>query len=282
MAVATERDQRLFAALTALREARDRSAPALDRHWRVVYGWIEASFPPRQPDDAELAQLTVLRVMDAVERLEATTPRAAAHWLGTIRKRIGVDAGRSRSRARVRQVGIGSGADEIELVDLGPRPDEDGQSGVADARLAAVEEQLRDRIGALVDARTADARKRIGDRLRADAALARTVRRLGEAELRETLGSAAPSSRDALYKWVERGRELVLAALDVWMAEPGLPATELGVLAMFREIVGERRADAGKARPDRRGPRQSGGVLDVHSARGKPRQRSPSRREGRS
>jgi len=282
VAVASERDQRLFVALVALRDAAQKTGPATDRHWRVVYDWLEATFVPRRADDSELTQRAVLRVMDAVGGLEATSPRAAARWLGTIRKRIAMDASRTRIRARERQVGIGSRVGEVELVDEGPRPDEGGGRGDAHARLEALEESLRDRIGTLVDARTQDARKRVGDRLRADAAIARAVHRRGEAEIRDALGAAAPPSRDALYKWVERGRELVLATLDAWAAEPGLSPEQLELLAVYRGILAGRRVDAGKARPARRGPRQSGNALHVLSADNEPDSRPPSRREGRS
>ena len=63
---------------------------------------------------------------------------------------------------------------------------------------------------------------------------------------------AGPLGRDRIYKWVERGRPIVVAALDRWASRCGEGSIEAGIAAVVREIVEARRVDAGKPRPDRR------------------------------
>lgn len=65
---------------------------------------------------------------------------------------------------------------------------------------------------------------------------------------------AAPS-RDALYKWIERGRAVLLDVADAWLAElDGDDSDARLVPEVLRQLVEVRRADAGVARPARRKP----------------------------
>lgn len=87
-------------------------------------------------------------------------------------------------------------------------------------------------------------------RVQAEAALLRVVCGLDAPEIAEALGvDVAPAT---MSKWIDRGRGHVLAALDLWLDdERGDEWTE-GVVEALRDLMTERRADAGVLRIERR------------------------------
>ena len=90
--------------------------------------------------------------------------------------------------------------------------------------------------------------------MQARAAWLRLVTMADATAIEQAIAPTAANSRDALYKWIERGRTQLIEVLDAWLAELGGDADpdDRRVPQTLRDIFGERRADAGVPRPDRR------------------------------
>ena len=98
------------------------------------------------------------------------------------------------------------------------------------------------------------ASKRALRRTQAHAALLRLLCGWDADAIIVALDYGEPIKHDRLYKWVERGRAPVLAGLARWRrgAESGDHERVGRIADVIEELMNERRADAGRARPSRR------------------------------
>lgn len=254
MSGAAPTGEKLYAALDEVRQATDASLPRHSGAWRTVIAFLRVE-DPRGSDDAR--QETVINVMRYVRSFEGSSPGEAVRWLRTVHRNRSADLYRVDSRDPVR------GALERT------RPDAEREPSVVE-RLAAPEPTLAPHAAAAI-ARTSDAvftrlearfdierlstMKRALRRLQARAAWLRLVQEADAAEIEEALAPERAPTRDALYKWIERGRGVLLGVLEAWLAELGETddaADARLVPEALMDIIGERRADAGVARPGRR------------------------------
>jgi DNA-directed RNA polymerase specialized sigma24 family protein len=235
-------DDELYAALDALRAADDRYAASADVHWRVIDVWLRTRFGGRGADADDARQETMISIARHVREMEADQPAAAAKWVATIHRRKRVDAFRSRKKDAIargleRTRGDEEGEGAIELVEGGI------ERGVDPRTIERVVADVEDRVAVHLEETCDDPIARHARRTWARAALRRLVFEEGFEELEAALGDGKPLPRDRVYKWVERGRPIVLAALEGWESE---------VAIAIREIVAPRRIDAGRPRPERR------------------------------
>lgn len=242
----------LFGHLTVLRDARDVKDPRLAVHWHGVHAWLVSTFPGGGAAD-DRRQETLMALLRSVSGMRAETPLAAAKWVSTIHKRKRVDALRALSRNPVdvglasapRDPGLPSPLDRLEAAPAAP-PRE---------ALEAVVTMVLEQVHRVLERDVKNPRKRALRRVQAQAAMLRLVCGWDAEAIAEALDHGEPISRDRLYKWVERGRAPVLAALDDW--ETIDDADERDVLApvieALREMFETRRADAGVPRAGRRG-----------------------------
>lgn len=236
--MADEATAALFAALCALRDARDPFVRDLDAEWRHVDAWLRlrGRRSGRDPDSAH--QETLITIGGAVRSMRATSPAGAAAWLRTIHERRRCDEARSSwrdaswSALRWQSLG-GDPFARVAAPSDAPTLDAARVVDVLEARIARH----------VARTRTTPGRRRIAV-LQARAALRRLVLEEDGDELAAALGVEV--SRDRLYKWTERGRAVVLGALDGWTTAPGT------LVELVRSAMWERRADAGAARPHRR------------------------------
>ncbi len=285
--------KRLFEALVALREAEDPSAPTLWPEWNDVSHWLDVRFGARERDHDEIRQRTLLRVMRHVESLEAKGPAGAEAWLRRIYERLRIDRIRARKRDPVEEglrVVRNDGA--LPPVDRLRAP-EPARAIDEDEALAAAMARVVDAVDHWLEGHVKNAQKRLGDRQRAQVALASIVWGLGYEGIVERLGLEPPPGRPTVYKWVERGREQVLRPALAFWAETARDDEAVVLLtgALGELLDGSRRADAGKPRPARRKKRPApatGDGVPVSRAPGETsvqagsRPRSRSRRKGRS
>lgn len=243
----------LVAHLTVLRDAADPTHPAMAAHWREVSRWLEAAFPGRRPEQEDARQETLVSLFRSVGRMQAIAPLQAAKWVSTIHRRKRIDAARSGA------------SDPVQAALRYARDDHDGGSPIDRLEAPAPEEPPPPM--SLVDELLAEALEQVARMLeetepkastrqlrlrQAQAALLRLVRRLDAEAIVEALAVDEPVSKARLYKWVERGRAVVLAGLDRWGAGPDSPGED--VLDVLRTVTSARRADAGRARGKRRDP----------------------------
>jgi len=243
----------LFDALSALRDAGDPFDRRHDAAWRVIDAHLRASFPGDGADADEARQETLIAIGRGVTSMSATVPLQAAKWIVTIHRRKIVDHVRARKRDPAHR-GLDRDA-ESPLVDRLEADDRRPLGPAAIARVIATVEEEVD--GYLAETEPSPAERQLR-RIQARAALHRHVL---EADLEDLLRvleadapgrDAGPLGRDRIYKWVERGRPIVVAALDRWASRCGEGSIEAGIAVAVREIVEARRVDAGKPRPDRR------------------------------
>lgn len=234
----------LYEALDSLRAATEPFGPAHEARWRVVERWIRVRHHHDHLGDRDdVIQEAVLAIGRNVSRMDATTPAAAAKWVSTIVHRKRVDA----LRGSVRRGGPAGGSGEAEVDDL-EAPEPAVPPEVLEERHARIEEVVLRHVERTVE----DPLLRMGRRGQVRACIYRLVRDLEIPEVEARLRLADPISRELLYKWIERGRPTVAAAMRAW-AEASAEDDEVQSLAaVVIELVEARRADAGKPRPDRR------------------------------
>lgn len=227
----TARREELFGALVLLRETPLGSGDARTHAWKVVQRHVYRVLPAECEDERQAALLAVL---ESVDTLRATSPGSAAGWVRSVCRNQRIDAHRARHVGRdcsYEDTRVASNADEPVPVEYAER--------VLDAFMARVDLHL-DRIDLVPAARA---------RRRTQAVVA--LRRLA---LEEPLPEIAKHLRldvslDLLTKWVERGRVVILATVaDDRQRDPDVAE----LFAPLAELARERRADAGRPRPERR------------------------------
>ena len=240
----------------ALDELRSTSNPALPRHeaaWRVV-GTFLKRIDPRSEEDVR--QETLIRLLRRVGTFAGRTPGEAVGWLRTVHKRRARDVWRKNENEptrtalldeRARATGEAPLIDRVESPIVRPPNQREAMiEGARDALFTRLEEHLL--------ATTPNAKLREMRRVHARVAWLRLIAEADATEIERALTPTPVSSRDQLYKWVERGRILLIDVLDGWipMVEGEMEEDDRHVLTTLREIFAARRADAGIARPDRR------------------------------
>lgn len=241
----------LFAALLALRAADDPLAPRHDAHWRAIDAWLRATWPKRGAEADETRQETLLAIARSVSSMEASAPLQAAKWVATIHRRKQVDGFRVRKRDPVHR-GLERGAGDEDATPLLDRLEGEAGMDVDASALERILASVEDHLEAELRAREPNLQVRHLKRLQARATLHRLVLDADFDALVVVLDAGEPLTRDRVYKWVERGRPWVLAALDRWAREAGEGTTAAEIVAALRERVEARRADAGRPRPSRR------------------------------
>ena len=241
----------LHRALLTLAADADPTHPRHDASWRVVERAIRRVSPGRGADEEDRRQETLIRVLRSLSTFEPMTPVQSFAWLRTIARNARIDEWRRSAR-------------QPATLGLAKLPaDEDREAPVE--RLAAPEPNIRDperldAVLALVElevARDLEAHEAREDRramakVQARAALQRLVLGQDLDGLVAALGYEEPLSRDRVYKWVERGRAVVLRALDHWEREQGMIEGVSEACEVLRSRMSDRRADAGQPRPERR------------------------------
>ncbi|MBX3276153.1 MAG: hypothetical protein KF729_38225 [Sandaracinaceae bacterium] len=240
--------ERLFEHLAALRDAPDRLAPVHDARWREVARWIEQTFAGAGPEAEDARQETLFSVVRYIATMQADTPKAAAKWVSTIHKHKRVDQLRRRRSDPVREA-LRYETGEEGLASL-ERVGDDGARPLAPEVLDGLVALVLEHTHHALDATCPSATVRQLRRLQAQATLLRVVADWSADEIARALDYGEPIGPDRLYKWIERGRATVLLGLDRWAAE--VHGDELEVITVLRELVTERRADAGRPRPSRR------------------------------
>jgi hypothetical protein len=232
----------LFEELTALREAADpREEPA---RWMRVSAWLAMAFPGRRPADEDARQETLLALLRHVGTMQAETPLACVKWVQTIHRHKRLDGIRSEGRDPVARALARTDEEGAAPLDRVPAPEPRRSARIAVDRV--LEEVLR-HTDRQIDASAKSPAKRELRRTQARAALWRLVRQDDADTLLAALAVGEPVSKERLYKWVERGRKVLLDGLAAWEATPQGPEWA-DVIAVLREVVEERRADAGRRR----------------------------------
>jgi DNA-directed RNA polymerase specialized sigma24 family protein len=227
----TARREELFGALVQLRESPSSPNGGASHAWDVVVRHVHRMLPTDCEDERQAALLAVL---ESVGALRATSPASAAGWVRTICRNHRVDAHRAR------HVGRDKSYDDGRAHSTG-EPD-------LPAELA---ERVLDAFALRVDAHLERSLLRPATRARRRTQAMVALRRLA---LEETLPEIAEHlsldvSLDLLTKWVERGRAVVLATIaHDREREPDVA----DFFAPLAELALERRADAGRPRPERR------------------------------
>lgn len=222
----------LFGALCALRDAPEPFAAENGAHWRAVDRWLRTMHRGRDRDDVH--QETLIAVAGAVRTMAATSPGSAAAWLRCIFDRKRIDRDRRTTRARI-------ASHDARPIEAFPAPDV-WPEFPAEWVIAALERDIARHLWRTCpDVRTRELRQ-----LQARAALRRLV--LGEdlSDLSRALVLEGTTAA-CVYKWTERGRSVVLDAL-----EGGREDELTEARALVCEAMRARRADAGVARPERR------------------------------
>lgn len=238
----------LYEHLSALRDAADPTDPRHDRRWREVRRWLEQVYG-REGED--VLQEVLASLIRHVGGMRAQTPREAASWVLKIARRKRIDAFRAQARDPVGKALRDERARPdapypLEQVAADESPDARLLEETVTMVLEHVDEALRETVP--------NAAKRLLRRTQAEATLLRLVYDQDAEAIAASLRYGEPLSRDRIYKWIERGRTYVLAGLEHWerVVEEDDRPDALRVIAVLREILVQRRADAGVPRPTRR------------------------------
>ena len=236
----------LYGALDSLRQSEDHLAPHHGPAWATVRAWIRGR--GRGNDAEDIEQEALFAIMRNVKRMTAETSLAAAKWIATILKHKHIDQIRARNVDALDH-GLRHSRDEHEPLD-------DVQ---ADNEARATPELLEDRYARIEDAilRFVEASEsrpalRLTKRAQGRAAYFRLLRDLDSTEVEAAIGFSEPIGKDRLYKWIERGREVVTQAMEAWAAESPNDPQIAAIRDVVVETMGARRADAGQPRPERR------------------------------
>jgi len=202
------------------------------RAWLVIERHVRRVLPQDRDDDAR--QNALLAIVVHAHSLETSEMRGAHAWLHAVCRSQLVNELRTKCRLQLvteDDVGMRSRA----LAPANPPPE------LAEMVL----QRLDELIVCYVRTTTRDPNRRARKAAQARAAIRRVV-------LEETLPDVmaiAPAPPPLLTKWVERGRKVVLDALEAERAaDPDMVDFFEPVAALMRK----RRADAGRPRPARR------------------------------
>ena len=233
----------LAAALSAV-SRRDRLS---DAAWPLVIAAIthEVRLRRARYDFDDVQQDVSLKLLRSNTGFVGDTDAAAVAYLRAVVRNVIIDLGR---RDEVRPRAVPSREGETPLVDRVPAPDPDADTSHADGERAV--EALLDRLLAETECMIERSGKHVVQRQNAwNAAQSTVLARIRgmEAESIATELGVPTASRACIHKWVERGRPLLLAALDQ-LATTADPAG-LHAMGNLRGILVKRRQDAGKARP---------------------------------
>lgn len=230
-----ERQEELAAAVVELRVDADPDSV----HWRTVERFVRQECRDRgDADRSDARQETLLTIFRCIEQVESTEPRAVSAWVHRIWKTRLIDASRRAQRHAAGKV----------THDMDSFADEAGPFAHLLDRFQIVASALEDldrQVVAYIAGR--GSRHPMLHRAQARATILRRVLGLERDELRDALRWPWPVTDALLYKWVERGRETVLGALERWRAGANgeRVADVTGVLV---DLVSWRRADAGVPR----------------------------------
>jgi hypothetical protein len=227
----------LFGALCVLRDAANPFARELAAEWRAIDAWVRGCAWHAFRDHDDVHQRTLLAIAENVRGMRATTPSQAAAWVSSVVRRKRIDASRFQGRDLAwkgmrEQPFDGDPFSRIAAPEDRPTLD-------AEAVIALLEQRIAEHVS-----RTARPTSKGVALMQGRAAIRRLVLEDDADEIAAALGVEV--SRDCLYKWTERGRAVVLAALDAWQDAPG------ELVPFVRAAMWERRADAGTPRPERR------------------------------
>jgi hypothetical protein len=251
----------LFEHLVTLRDAEDATHPRHDRRWREISAWLERAYPGRAEGVEDARQEALASLVRNVAGMRAEGPLQAAQWVMTIVRRKRVDAIRLSARDPVLTAMRAEprGSDTRPLLERIAGEESEGDRAAHVARVVSTTlEHVRK---ALEDTVPSPA-KRLMRATQAQAALLRLVCEEDAEAIGDALSHGEPVTRDRVYKWIERGRPVVLMGLERWQESLDEDEREEGmlVIAVLRELVEERRADIGLPRPERRKDRTEGGA----------------------
>jgi hypothetical protein len=120
--------------------------------------------------------------------------------------------------------------------------------------IEAVVERLLAHVGLALEETERNESKRLLRATQAKACVLRLVHEADAEAIAAALDVGEPLAKDRIYKWIERGRPVVLLGLEHWERASAPEDVEhvQDIARALREIVEERRADAGLPRPTRR------------------------------
>ncbi len=239
----------LFEQLCALRAAEAPTDPIHDARWRVISDWLARAFPGGGDAGEDARQETLIALMRNVGRMQAEVPRQAAKWVATIHRRKRIDELRARANDPVRHAlrYESARADGTSTID---RLGGEGLRELTPAMLEALVTLTLEHVHRALEEQVPSAAKRQLRRTQAQATLLRLICGWSAEAIAGALDHGEPIGNDRLYKWVERGRATVELGLARWAGQA--EGEEIPVIEVLREIMGERRADAGVPRPARR------------------------------
>lgn len=246
----------LYEHLSALRDAEEPTDRQHDARWREIARWLDQAFPGKARELEDARQETLVSLMRHVGTMRAEGPLQAAKWVGTILRRKRIDVQRARSADPIeRGLRMESGRSDLtpilDRLEADPAP--------LDARaIDEVVATVLEHVHRALEENEASASKRQLWRTQAQAALLRLVLDEDAEAIAAALDHGEPLGRDRIYKWVERGRKVVHLGLDRWEAQ--CAPDDRQVIAVLRETMDDRRADAGVPRPDRRKDRAEDGT----------------------
>lgn len=241
----THRDEeRLALAVeTVRRDADGTCAPDdLAYAWREIDGYIRTRYPVRGDVDREEAQQeTLATLLRCIPQVRATDPVSLAVFVHKVWRSRRVDVhrlyhrpgGPIRSSLSEHTRDLAT-AEELPVHCADPRHLEE-----------MLEELDAHIVGYIAGLHARNGRRRY---LEARATLHRRVFDLQGDELRAAIGVDRTVSDAALWKWCERGRDVVLGALDRWLEHSHAPDWVADVAEVVRGAVGWRRVDAGVRR----------------------------------
>lgn len=217
--------------LAALRQVAQASEADV-RSWLVIECYVRRCLPEARDED--IRQNVLLTILVHAHTLRTNDPPGACAWVHAVCRSQLVNE--LRSRYRMRFVSIDDAAGRELLVAPRAIPPE-----LAEPLLRSLDElvvrHVRERHG------DANARARRTAQARA------AVRRLVLEETLPEVIAIAPVSLPLLAKWIERGRTVVLDAID---AERERDPDRAELFEPIATLMRKRRADAGKPRPARR------------------------------
>ena len=235
----------LYGALDSLRQSEDPLAPHHGPAWATVRAWIRGR--GRGNDAEDIEQEALFAIMRNVKRMTAETSLAAAKWIAIILKHKHIDQIRAR-HVDALDHGLSHRRDHEPLDDLPA----DNESRATPALLEDRYARIEDAIVRFVETSESRPALRLTKRAQGRAAYFRLLRELDSADVEAAIGFAEPIGKDRLYKWIERGREVVTQAMEAWVAQMPNDPEIAAIRDVVVETMGARRADAGQPRLERR------------------------------
>jgi DNA-directed RNA polymerase specialized sigma24 family protein len=225
----------LFSALGVLRFGAQEGAAERDRAWLTVVRETRRLLPT----DEDARQDALVSILESAAGLRATSAPRAAAWVRAVCRNGAIDGYRRRSTTRL--VPLDDASPSAQCEDARPSPPEAAE---------VVVHAFLDRVDLHLATRHASLELRRRRRTQALAALRRTALKESLSEIAASLGLAI--SLELLAKWIERGRAVIVAAVEAdRLVDPD--AAEL--FEPFADLARKRRADAGLPRPGRRSSR---------------------------